>query len=76
MAAHDSSTSQVSFRNIIDTAAAKGSFHSLGKAVDAADLASVLRSSGPFTFLAPTDDVVAGHGAIHVVDSVIAPTRK
>lgn len=55
MSNHDSNTSQASSKNIIDTAAANGSFHTLGKALDAADLAGVLKGSGPYTFFAPTD---------------------
>lgn len=55
MSTHDSNTSQASSKNIIDAAAANGSFHTLAKALDAADLTSVLKSSGPYTFFAPTD---------------------
>ncbi|RDS86207.1 fasciclin domain-containing protein [Dyella psychrodurans] len=55
MSTHDSSTSQVSSKNIIDTAAANGSFHTLSKALEAADLTAVLKGSGPYTFFAPTD---------------------
>lgn len=59
MSAHDSSTLQASSKNIVDTAASNGSFHTLGKAIDAADLAGLLKSSGPFTFFAPTDAAFA-----------------
>lgn len=59
MSINDSSTAQASSTNIVDTAAANGSFQTLGKAIDAADLASVLKSSGPFTFFAPTDAAFA-----------------
>lgn len=55
MSTHDSSTSHVSSKNIVDTAAANGSFHTLGKALEAADLSRVLKGSGPYTFFAPTD---------------------
>ncbi|RUL74462.1 fasciclin domain-containing protein [Dyella choica] len=55
MSAHDSNTSQASSKNIVDTAAASGSFHTLGKALEAAELTGVLKSSGPYTFFAPTD---------------------
>lgn len=55
MSTHDSNTSHVSSKNIVDTAAANGSFHTLGKAIEAADLTSVLKGSGPYTFFAPTD---------------------
>ncbi|MBE1159647.1 fasciclin domain-containing protein [Dyella acidiphila] len=59
MSTHDSNTSQASSTNIVDTAVANGSFQTLGKAIDAADLASILKSSGPFTFFAPTDAAFA-----------------
>lgn len=55
MSINDSSTSHVSSKNIVDTAAANGSFHTLGKALEAADLSRVLKGSGPYTFFAPTD---------------------
>lgn len=55
MSHHDSNTSHVSSKNIVDTAAANGSFHTLGKALEAADLTGVLKGSGPYTFFAPTD---------------------
>lgn len=55
MSTHDSNTSQASSKNIVDTAAANGSFHTLGKALEAADLTGVLKGSGPYTFFAPTD---------------------
>jgi uncharacterized surface protein with fasciclin (FAS1) repeats len=55
MSNHNSNTSHVSSKNIVDTAAANGSFHTLGKALEAADLTGVLKGSGPYTFFAPTD---------------------
>lgn len=55
MSTHDSNTSQTSSKNIVDTAAANGSFRTLSKALEAADLARVLKGSGPYTFFAPTD---------------------
>lgn len=56
MSTHDSNTSQASTKNIIDTAAASDSFHTLGKALEAAGLTGVLKGSGPYTFFAPTDE--------------------
>ncbi|WP_266171182.1 fasciclin domain-containing protein [Dyella subtropica] len=55
MSNHDSNTSQASSKNLIDTAAANGSFLTLGKALEAAELTSVLKGSGPYTVFAPTD---------------------
>ena len=42
-------------RNLLDTAAANGSFKTFGKAVESAGLADTLRGTGPFTVFAPTD---------------------
>jgi uncharacterized surface protein with fasciclin (FAS1) repeats len=55
MSIHDSNTSHVSSKNLVETAAANGSFHTLGKALEAAELTSVLKDSGPYTLFAPTD---------------------
>lgn len=44
-----------STRNLLDTAAANGSFKTFGKAVESAGLAETLRGTGPFTVFAPTD---------------------
>ena len=44
---------------IVDVASAAGSFKTLLAAVGAAGLESVLRSEGPFTVLAPTDEAFA-----------------
>ena len=42
--------------DIVDTAVAAGSFNTLVAAVQAADLEATLRSEGPFTVFAPTDE--------------------
>jgi uncharacterized surface protein with fasciclin (FAS1) repeats len=55
MSTHNSNNSQISSKNIIDTATANGSFHTLGKVLEAADLTGVLKGSGSYTFFAPTD---------------------
>lgn len=55
MSNHDSNISHISSKNLVDTAAANGSFHTLGKALEAAELTHVLSGSGPYTFFAPTD---------------------
>ncbi len=46
-------------KNIVDTAIGAGSFKTLVKAVQAAGLVDTLRSKGPFTVFAPTDDAFA-----------------
>lgn len=48
-------TSTPNSKNLVDTAAANGSFKTFGKALDRAGMADVLRGVGPFTVFAPTD---------------------
>jgi uncharacterized surface protein with fasciclin (FAS1) repeats len=45
--------------DIVETAINAGSFKTLVEAVQAADLVDTLKSSGPFTILAPTDEAFA-----------------
>ncbi len=45
--------------DIVDTAVAAGSFNTLVAAIQAADLEATLRSEGPFTVFAPTDEAFA-----------------
>ncbi len=45
--------------DIVDTAAADGRFTTLVAALKAADLVNTLKSEGPFTVFAPTDDAFA-----------------
>ncbi|HEY1137248.1 MAG TPA: fasciclin domain-containing protein [Xanthomonadaceae bacterium] len=42
--------------NVLDTAAANGSFKTFGIAVEKAGLSEKLRGPGPFTIFAPTDE--------------------
>jgi uncharacterized surface protein with fasciclin (FAS1) repeats len=44
-----------STRNLVDAAAANGSFKTFGQAVEKAALGDTLRGPGPFTVFAPTD---------------------
>ena len=46
-------------RDIVDTAIAAGSFKTLAKALQAADLVETLKGEGPFTVFAPTDEAFA-----------------
>lgn len=48
--------SHVRSTNLVDAAAAHGSFQTLCKALDAAELSNVLKGSGPYTLFAPTDE--------------------
>jgi uncharacterized surface protein with fasciclin (FAS1) repeats len=45
--------------DIIETAAAAGSFNTLAKAIEAAGLTETLKGDGPFTVFAPTDEAFA-----------------
>jgi uncharacterized surface protein with fasciclin (FAS1) repeats len=45
--------------DIIDTAKSAGSFNTLVTAIDAAGLTETLKSKGPFTVFAPTDEAFA-----------------
>ena len=42
-------------KNLVETAAANGSFTTLGKALEQCGLGETLRGLGPFTIFAPTD---------------------
>ncbi|SFS00206.1 Uncaracterized surface protein containing fasciclin (FAS1) repeats [Dyella sp. OK004] len=55
MSNHDSNTSRAVGKNIVETAAANGSFHTLGKAMEVAGLTNILKGNGPYTVFAPTD---------------------
>jgi len=45
--------------DIVDTAVAAGSFNTLAKALQATGLVDTLKSAGPFTVFAPTDEAFA-----------------
>ena len=51
----NNSTPTVARTNLVDTAAAQGSFTTFGKALSAAGLTETLRGKGPYTVFAPTD---------------------
>jgi uncharacterized surface protein with fasciclin (FAS1) repeats len=61
--------------NLVDTAAANGSFKTFGKAIESAGLSDTLRGVGPFTIFAPTDaafdKLPAGH-----LDNLLKPENK
>ena len=61
--------------DIVDTAVAAGSFTTLVAAVQAAGLVYTLKSPGPFTVFAPTDDAFAALPA-GTVDSLLLPENK
>ncbi|PJI86281.1 putative surface protein with fasciclin (FAS1) repeats [Yoonia maricola] len=61
--------------DIVDIAASNGSFNTLVAAVTAADLVDTLKSEGPFTVFAPTDEAFAALPA-GTVDSLLLPENK
>ena len=62
-------------QDLVDTAAAAGSFTTLAKAMTAADLVATLKGPGPFTVFAPTDDAFAKLPA-GTVDNLLKPENK
>jgi len=61
--------------DIVDTAAAAGSFKTLGAAIKAADLEGTLKGAGPFTVFAPTDEAFAKLPA-GTVEGLLKPENK
>ncbi|QJB70777.1 fasciclin domain-containing protein [Parasphingorhabdus halotolerans] len=61
--------------DIVDTAVAAGSFKTLTAAVQAAGLEATLRSAGPFTVFAPTDEAFAKLPA-GTVETLLKPENK
>ncbi|NJR13044.1 MAG: fasciclin domain-containing protein [Phyllobacteriaceae bacterium] len=61
--------------DIVDTAVAAGAFSTLVAAVTAADLGATLKSEGPFTVFAPSDDAFAKLPA-GTVEELIKPENK
>ena len=61
--------------DIVDTAVAAGSFNTLAAALEAGDLIGTLKSDGPFTVFAPTDEAFAKLPA-GTVESLLLPENK
>ncbi|MBN2108985.1 MAG: fasciclin domain-containing protein [Deltaproteobacteria bacterium] len=62
-------------KDIVDTAIAAGSFATLAKALTAAGLVDTLKSKGPFTVFAPTDEAFAKLPA-GTLDDLLKPENK
>jgi len=62
-------------QDIVDTAVAAGSFNTLVAAVQAAGLVDTLKSPGPFTVFAPTDEAFAALPA-GTVETLLKPENK
>src|SRR3970040_484549 len=58
-AASSTSTVKAQTKDLVDTAVAAGSFQTLAKALQTADLVTTLKGPGPFTVFAPTDEAFA-----------------
>jgi uncharacterized surface protein with fasciclin (FAS1) repeats len=61
--------------DIVETAAAAGSFNTLATALEAAGLTETLKGEGPFTVFAPTDEAFAKLPA-GALDSLLADKEK
>jgi len=61
--------------DIVDTAVAAGSFNTLAAALKAAGLVDTLKSEGPFTVFAPTDEAFAKLPA-GTVEDLLKPENK
>ncbi|HTT23614.1 MAG TPA: fasciclin domain-containing protein [Candidatus Sulfotelmatobacter sp.] len=68
-------TSNTGNKDIVDTAIAAGSFQTLAKALQAADLVGTLKGPGPFTVFAPTDEAFAKLPA-GTLDDLLKPENK
>jgi uncharacterized surface protein with fasciclin (FAS1) repeats len=70
-----STQAQQNDKDIVETAMAAGSFKTLAKALQAADLVDTLKGQGPFTVFAPTDDAFAKLPAATLND-LLKPENK
>ena len=61
--------------DIVDTAVSAGDFNTLVAAVKAADLVDTLKSEGPFTVFAPTDEAF-GNLPEGTLDDLLKPENK
>ena len=62
-------------KDIVDTAVAAGSFKTLAKALQAADLVGTLKGPGPYTVFAPTDEAFAKLPA-STLEDLLKPENK
>lgn len=62
-------------KDIVDTAVAAGSFNTLAAALTAGGLVDTLKSAGPFTVFAPTDEAFAKLPA-GTVENLLKPENK
>jgi uncharacterized surface protein with fasciclin (FAS1) repeats len=69
------STVAAQSKDIVETAVAAGSFKTLAKALQAADLVTTLKGAGPFTVFAPTDEAFAKLPA-GTLEDLLRPENK
>jgi uncharacterized surface protein with fasciclin (FAS1) repeats len=62
-------------KDIVQTAVAAGSFKTLAKALQAADLVETLKGKGPYTVFAPTDEAFAKLPA-ETLNDLLKPENK
>ena len=62
-------------KDIVDTAVAAGSFQTLAKALQAADLVETLKGKGPYTVFAPTDEAF-GRLPAGTLNDLLKPENK
>ena len=62
-------------KNIVETAVGAGSFKTLVKALEAAELVDALKGEGPFTVFAPTDEAFAKLPA-GTLEELLKPENK
>ena len=62
-------------KDIVDTAVAAGSFHTLAAALKAAGLVETLKGKGPFTVFAPTDEAFSKLPS-GTVETLLKPENK
>jgi uncharacterized surface protein with fasciclin (FAS1) repeats len=62
-------------KDIVDTAVAAGSFKTLAKALQAADLVETLKGKGPYTVFAPTDEAF-GKLPEETLNDLLKPENK
>jgi uncharacterized surface protein with fasciclin (FAS1) repeats len=68
-------TKTMNNKNLLDTAAANGSFKTFGMAIDRAGMNDILRGEGPLTVFAPTDAAFERLPA-GKLDSLLKPENK
>jgi len=75
LSADSASARSASGQDVIEAAAAAGTFPTLAKAIEAAGLTGTLKGEGPFTVFAPTDEAFAKLPA-GALDSLLADTAQ